>query len=257
VIVVDNSGCDLAAAPDAYGRAVDVIQTTNGGFGAAANLGIGRARARGAERIVVLNDDVVVDPGWLEPLLAGFDSVDVGAVQPKLLLGAEQPSRINSVGVALDRHGAGVDVGWGQPDGPIWSSEVCIDIFTGGAVMFCDRFIDDMGGFDERYFLYYEDVDLALRGSQRGWSYRCAMASRVHHWAGSSTDRLGDSRRYLQERNRLWVAFRFATVPQLARALSLSIRRLRHPPRSVHRRALCAGLAGAPSALWRRWGRRR
>ena len=60
--------------------------------------------------------------------------------------------------------------------------------------------------------------------------------------------------RYLQERNRLWFAVQHCDVGTIARALWLSIRRLRHQPRGVHGRALIAGLAGAPRSLWRRQG---
>ena len=64
------------------------------------------------------------------------------------------------------------ELGFGEPDGPEWKEPREIDAFTGGAVLFRRTFLEDLGGFDERYFLYYEDVDLALRGAERGWCYR-------------------------------------------------------------------------------------
>jgi GT2 family glycosyltransferase len=248
VIVVDNGG---RAAPTVAG--VEVVRVANRGYGAAANAGFDVARTGGAGLIALLNDDVIVRPGWIAPLVAEFDAAGtapVGAVQPMLLFADGDPEhdRVNSLGVRLRHDGSGVDVGLGDPP-PDVPFAADIALFTGGAVMFDTRFLDATGGFDERYFLYYEDVDLGLRGAERGWRYRIATASVVEHVGGATTG--GDPRRtrYLQERNRLWTAFRFGCRSTVAGALWLSIRRLRHAPVGVHARALLAGVAGAPSRL--------
>jgi N-acetylglucosaminyl-diphospho-decaprenol L-rhamnosyltransferase len=264
VVVVDNSVAAEAVPAleraEQYGPGVHAVVVANRGFGAAANAGAAWARATLRDSddlaIALLNDDVEVSPGWLGPLVGALDDVAVGAVQPKLLLAGDGPPRLNSVGVRLDRHGAGIDVGIGELDGARWSTARDIEIFTGGAVLLRDAFLRDVGGFDERYFLYYEDVDLALRGAERGWRFRCEPSSVVVHAAGSSTVALGDALRHLQDRNRLWVAFRFSPAPAVARALWLSIRRLRHTPRRAHARALWSGLTAAPRVLVERRRRR-
>jgi len=191
-------------------------------------------------------------PGGMTPVsVAALDGDDgLGAVQPKLLLDA---GTVNSVGVAFDRHGAGADIGYGEDDGPAFSRSASIPAFTGGAVLLRAAFLRDLGGFDERYFLYYEDVDLALRGAERGWRYRCIPASAVRHAQGSSTAELGDELAFLRERNRLWTCFRFHGAATIGRACWLGVRRVRHRPRSAHARALGAGLAGAPRRLLERW----
>ena len=188
--------------------------------------------------------------GWLGPLLRVLADDDrIGAVQPALL--RHGTDLVNSLGVELDRFAAGSDRGLGTPAGTLGAPSA-IDIFTGGAVLFRPEFLDETGGFDERYFLYYEDVDLALRGAEMGWTYRCETASVVRHLGGATTADLGDDRVRYQERNRLWTAIRFAPPTTIARAFWLSIRRLRHAPRDAHARALAGGLAGAPGALVRR-----
>jgi N-acetylglucosaminyl-diphospho-decaprenol L-rhamnosyltransferase len=269
VVVVDNSPPSPAPSgtqpsqTERYGSGVsEVVTVPNQGFGAAANAGAARARATAADTgllaIALLNDDVEVTARWLGPLVDALDADDrVGAVQPKLLLAGDGAPLLNSVGVQLDRHGAGSDIGIGQPDGPAWNTPRDIEIFTGGAVLLRDVFLRDLGGFDERYFLYYEDVDLALRGGERGWRFRCEPSSVVVHAAGSSTGALGDALRHLQDRNRLWVAWRFSSPAAIARALWLSVRRLRHPPRQVHARALWSGLTAAPRLLVERGRARR
>ena len=257
-VVIDNSG--RPAVPDTdYGPGVDdVVRVDNHGFGAAANAGIRMAQRASDAPVVVLNDDVEVSRGWLEPLLGALAAHDrVGAVQPVLL--RHGTDRVNSVGVHLDEFGAGSDVGLDEP-ADSYDRPMPIEIFTAGAVLFRPEFIEETGGFDGRYFLYYEDVDLALRGTELGWTYRCEPDSVVFHHGGATTSGLGDDVVRYQERNRLWVAARFAPPATVVRAFWLSIRRLRHEPRTAHRRALVGGLVGLPGALVRRAtarGRRR
>jgi GT2 family glycosyltransferase len=245
VIVVDNGGRAIADTN------VDLVRPPrNVGFGGGANAGFRRASELGATSVALLNDDVVVEVGWLRPLLAALDGdPTLGAVQPKLLLAGSDPVRVNSVGVKIGGDGAGRDLGYGEVDGPQFESDRAIESFTGGAVLFRSKFLQATDGFDESYFLYYEDLDLARRGAALGWTYRCIPASKVWHRVSASTAHLGDRARYLQERNRLRFTFRFGDVATVRRALWLSIRRLRWKPRFTHARALLAGLVFAPAAL--------
>jgi GT2 family glycosyltransferase len=241
LVVVDTGGA-AKVADDLVDR-VELIRTDNRGYGAAANVGF--AAVNEAPAIALLNDDVVVSDGWLAPLIAAMRPDGVGAVQPALL---GPVGDVVSLGVELDRYGAGTDVGEGEPL-PVDRSACEIAMFTGGAVLFDVEFLRSTGGFDERWFLYYEDVDLAQRGRRLGWRYLVAPASTVEHRRGTSTGARPDETRFLQERNRLWTTFRFGSVATMARGTWLSVRRLRHEPVKVHRRALFAGIGGAP----RRW----
>ena len=254
VVVVDNG--DVACVPGAVdpraadAAAIEVLRVENRGYGAAANVGIRRARELGATAVALLNDDVIVTPGWLDPLVAELGAGRVGAVQPKLVFADRRLATINSLGVTIDRTGAGHDIGFGEPDRVVPTTD--IDAFTGGAVLFDPTFLDETAGFDERYFLYYEDVDLAARGARLGWRYRCVPASVVEHIGSATTSAHPERTLFLQERNRLWCAFRNADPGTIARAVWLSVRRLRHRPRVVHAKALAAALGGAPVRGWER-----
>lgn len=242
VVVVDNGG---SSTMHGHERRSVLRPERNAGFGAGANAGFAAARRLGARVVVLLNDDVVVDDGWLAPLLAELGGDErVGAVQPMLTLADTDPVQVNSLGVSIGSDGAGNDIGIGRPATDVDPAPHDIDAFTGGAVAFRRDFLDATGGFDERWFLYYEDVDLARRGARLGWRYRCVPASVVEHRKGASTDALGDRMVYLRERNRLWSAFRNERARVVGGALWLSIRRVRHAPHRVHLRALAAGLAG-------------
>lgn len=245
VVVVDTGGA--ATIADDLAGGVEVLRMENRGYGAAANLGF--AHVDGADVVILLNDDVVVQPGWLAPLVAALGADRVGAVQPALV-GADH-TVVTSLGVRLDRYGAGSDVGDGGPL-PHDRSPVDLPIFNGGTVAFDPAFLRETGGFDESYFLYYEDVDLARRGRRLGWTYRLVPASVVEHRRGTTTGGDVDGTRFHQERNRLRTAFRYGSGGSIARAVWLSIRRLRHEPRATHRRALVAGLGAAPGdVVWR------
>jgi GT2 family glycosyltransferase len=235
---------------------VTIIATLNRGYAAAVNLGLS---ATTADKVVVLNDDVEVTPQWWPPLAAALDGdVSLGAVAPLLLLAKgidADDELINSAGVTLGADGAGTDIGYGQPVESAPGAPTEIEIFSGGAVMLRRQFWQGLGGWDTRYFLYYEDVDLSLRGAEAGWRYKLIPASRVIHAQGSTTSAPQFASRvvYLRERNRLWIAWRFGRPSQIVGALWLSVRRLRHPPRRIHAQALWAGVLIAPALLRSRW----
>ena len=247
VLVVDNGG-RAVLPPDAGGLVRLLRQPINRGFGAAANVGFAEALAAGASAIALLNDDVVVEPGWLAELATGLRPDDqggpVGAVQPKLLYAGTEPAVVNSLGVRLDRCGAGHDIGEGELDGD-WAAGACpIEMFTAGAVLFDAEFLTATGGFDERFFMYYEDVDLALRGARLGWTYRSQPAAVVWHHGGVSARTLGDRRAFYLERNRLWCVWRHGDRRMIAAGLWLSVRRVRFRPRWAHLCGLLAGMSG-------------
>ena len=245
IVVVDTGGS--ATVTNDLAGSVEVVVMENRGYGAAANRGF--AATAGASAVALLNDDVIVQDGWFVPLVVALQAPNVGVAQPMLV--SEDHDVVTSLGVQLDRFGAGSDIGDGGPP-PVDRAPSDLRIFNGGTVLFDPAFLRDTGGFDESMFLYYEDVDLALRGRRLGWRYLLVPESVVEHRRGTSTGADGAGTRFNQERNRLVTAFRFASGGTILRAIWLSVRRLRHEPRAVHRRALVAGVAAAPRCLVRR-----
>jgi N-acetylglucosaminyl-diphospho-decaprenol L-rhamnosyltransferase len=228
------------------------------------NVGIALGLERGADAIALLNDDVVVDPGWLTPLIEDMQRADdIGSAQPTLVHstdGRDEPDRIpavNSAGVVIDRYGAGSDRLRDHAVADVQAEAIDIGVFTGGAVVMRRDLFDDVGVFDERFFLYYEDVELARRAARAGWRHRHVPASTVRHVGSATTGRLGDDRRRLQERNRIWSTIMHGSGTEVLSGLGLSIRRLRHQPKAAHRRALIEGMGGAPVRLVDRFRRRR
>jgi GT2 family glycosyltransferase len=140
----------------------------NLGFGPALN----RAVAAGAgDAVILLNNDVVCEPRFLEALLepaaAGAEMV------AGVLLTERDPRFVDSAGVIADRTLMGFDYLNGEPRERVETAPAPLGP-TGGAALYSRAAFDAVGGFDERIFLYYEDLDLALRLRARG--ARCELA---------------------------------------------------------------------------------
>jgi GT2 family glycosyltransferase len=162
-----------------------VRSAVNHGFGGGCNWAV--RFARGA-RLLFLNDDAAVTPGWLTALNVAMD-VDprVGVAGSRVLL---RDGRLQEAGNVIWSDGSTSHIGRGLPPGdPALVHRRDVDY-----VSFCSAMVrratwDDVGGFDERYFpAYYEDADLCLSARAKGWRVVCEPASVVVHDEGSSTD---------------------------------------------------------------------
>ena len=256
VLVVDNGGTAAARLAGAGITQVAVVETgANIGFGAAANVGFDEAVRRRVETIVVMHDDVVVRSGWLAPLVAAIESGRVGVAQPLIVRHATATPEVASAGRAADPNGAVVDLGAARsPDEFAGRDASVVPATNGAAAAYSAAFVADVGGFDERFFLRYDDLDLGRRGAAAGWTSLVVPASTVAHIGSATVSLLGPDLAYFQERNRLWSVARTGGIGETVRALGLSVRRLRHEPRALHRRALVDGVRGMPSRWLERAG---
>jgi GT2 family glycosyltransferase len=162
----------------------------------AANVGFGAAYNRAAEVIaapllVLLNNDTMVQPGWLEALVQEMREHAEAAVVGAKLLYIDRPAIVNHAGGRLTPLGAAFDVGFGSPDGQRFDQARAVGCATGAAMLVRRDALREVGGFDERYFAYFEDADLCWRFWLRGYTARFQPKSRVLHAYGGST---GDGR---------------------------------------------------------------
>jgi GT2 family glycosyltransferase len=110
---------------------------------------------------------------------------------------------INNVGSQVFDDGAGADRGWLERDLGQHDQPVEVFAWCGGGVLFRPEYLRDVGLFDDRFFLYYEDTDLSWRGQARGWRYRTAPASVIRHLHAASSVEGSEVFAYHVERNRL------------------------------------------------------
>jgi GT2 family glycosyltransferase len=125
---------------------------------------------------------------------------------------------INNAGTQIDESGFGSDRGYLERDDGRYDRPVDVQAWCGGAVLLRASYLADVGGFDERLFLYYEDVDLSLRGTERGWRYRYVPESVVRHVHGASSGTGSSFKQWYDDRNRLLVLARHGTTTATTRA---------------------------------------
>ncbi len=193
VIVVDNGSPDGTpgrirdAFPD-----VEVHQLgENRGFGAACNVG---TDAGSGEVVVLLNNDVDADPDFLERLAEALArDPRIGTVAPLLL----RPGRrlIDSVGLAADPTLAGFARLQGHPMSAAGDARPVLLGPSGGAAAYRRQAWEQVGGMDERIFLYQEDLDLGLRLRAAGWLATTAPDATAVHLGSATAGRRSASQR--------------------------------------------------------------
>jgi GT2 family glycosyltransferase len=183
VVVVDNGSSD--GSPELLRERfpdVGLVELgRNLGFGPALNRAIA---ARPADPLLLLNNDVECEPRFVEAMLeaagGGAEMVAGGLLQEAA------PELIDSAGIVADRTLMGFDYLHGEPLSVLDRAAAPLGP-TGGAALYRHDAFDAVGGFDERIFLYYEDLDLALRLRVAG--ARCELASgarAIHAYSASS-----------------------------------------------------------------------
>jgi GT2 family glycosyltransferase len=167
ICVVDNRSEDGSAEAIAVKERVRLVQLdANRGFGAGLNAGLA---ATTAPWILSLNNDATIAADALDALGAACESGDdVGALALRMRF-AHRPELINSAGISVDRRGVAHDRLLGEPAaGPALRAG---EVFgaSGGAAVYRRSMLESIGGFDESFFLYLEDVDVAWRAQMAGW----------------------------------------------------------------------------------------
>jgi GT2 family glycosyltransferase len=220
IIVVDNASTD--GSVEYVGRTFPEVRVvcngTNKGFGHGNNVGVRLARG---EKLVFLNPDTVVEPGWLEPLLAALETnPDAGLVTAKILI-LDDPNRINACGNDIHITGLSLCCGMGR-ERTAHTAVMEVSGISGAAFAMRRELFEVLGGFDERFFLYMEDTDLSWRARLAGYRCLCVPQSVVKH---DYYLRFGPRKTYYQERNRylmLLKNLRWGTLLVLLPALALA-----------------------------------
>jgi GT2 family glycosyltransferase len=200
VIVVDNSGQGLARRAAAAGSIRLIENRSNRGFGAAVNQGIQSSPSR---YLATLNDDAVAQPGWLEALIEALEPrPEAGMCASKVRLAGQD--LLDSAGMLIAPDGSSKQRGHRQP-AHLFSKLEDVLLPSASAALYRRAMLDEIGGFDEDFFLYSEDTDLGLRARWAGWRCLYAPAAVVDHRYSHSAGRASPLKAYYVERNRLFV----------------------------------------------------
>jgi GT2 family glycosyltransferase len=213
LLVVLDAASDQVRAQVAASSARVFETPHNVGFAGSAMVGVGAARG---EWILLLNDDVFLEPDAVARMLqAGASARDIGAVAPQIRF-QRSPNLINSAGLAVDALGAASERLVGAS---VTTSDQPQEVFgaSGAAALYRLEMLRDVGGFDERFFAYYEDADLAWRARMRGWRCVYEPAAIAYHVHSATFGHNSSRKHYLVGRNRVRMLAKNATGAHLLR----------------------------------------
>lgn len=167
--------------------------------------------------IVLLNNDTIVEDGWLEPLVREALIEPRAFYQPRIL-SLDKSDTILSLGNTVHLLGIAFPIAIGKHISDISLPKHKVEVFyCSGACIFTSReILDELGGLDSNYWTYFEDVSLGWRGRLRGCpSYLVSDSTIYHKWGGSYGQQLSPKKLYLLERGRLSSVLRNFSIRSL------------------------------------------
>jgi GT2 family glycosyltransferase len=201
IIIVDNASTDNSVEylKSFFKELIIIVNSSNLGFAGGVNTGI--RKAQGA-LIMTLNNDTWPDSNCVERLVSEMTSDDhTGMCAAKMLF---PDTSINSAGIFISRSGAAWDRGKFEADKGQYNSREEIFGPCAGAALYRRKMLDEIGLFDEDFFLYMEDVDLAFRAHLAGWKCIYVPEAVVYHYHGGTAGFMSDLTVYYGNRNILW-----------------------------------------------------
>lgn len=184
--VVDNGSTDesLALLARDFPEAVVVAIPENRGFSAAINAGVVASRG---EYVAALNNDTECDARWLEELVRALElHPEVGFFASKVL-SFDDRQVIDSFGDGYTRAGLAFKIGSLERDDGRFDQMLEVFSACAAASIYRRAMLDDIGGFDEDFFCYMEDVDLGLRARFAGYRCLAVPAAKVFHMGAASS----------------------------------------------------------------------
>jgi GT2 family glycosyltransferase len=250
-LVIDNASTDGSLELLERRGVAHVALPANVGFARAVNLGVA---STDAPFVLILNADCFPSRECVRLLLDDLSAGRrLGGVQPRILQAedGEQGELIYSAGQCLTRYGRAFERGWGEPDGPRYARRVEVFGVSGAACLLRRELFTQLGGYDEAYFAFFEDVDLNARARLAGWNFAYVPDATALHIGHAAWARQARAQRFnveLTVRNRLATAVKVLPPSAIAGSVALTVRSVAAGPL---RGTGSAALLGALGAL--RW----
>ena len=205
VIVVDNASKDgsISYLKKIYKKVIFIQNKDNLGYAGGNNVGIRYAMKHDADIVALLNNDVVVTPGFFKELLDVITmNPKIGIVGPKTYY-QNKNKIIEDAGGKLSHRYFGINRGQSEKDTGKYNKISKVDYVSGSAMAIDTAVIKKIGLLDERFFLYYEDGDFCLRARKAG--YKCVyVPNAVQYHIGGASTKMGSSlHEYYNVRNHL------------------------------------------------------
>jgi len=266
LIVVDNGSADgtAQAIRERYPQAVVLENGENLGFAEGNNVGIRYAMEHGAEYVMLLNNDTVVDSGMLTHLIeVGETHPDTGIVTPKIYY-YDEPERIWCAGASIDwPNGGSRRLQAEEIDSKQELEPYFVDFASGCAICLKRAVIEKIGVLDARFFIYYEETDWCVRASNAGWSTLYVPTAHLWHKVSAAMGTTSPATDYYMNRNvllflakhqhgwRRWVSLARVSIRELMTILVYTLKS--HQGKRTSNRN--ARLLAFRDALLGRWGK--
>ncbi len=241
IVVVDNASSDKSADKLSglkYKNIEMIKNKKNLGFAGGNNVGIRYSLKKNADWVLLLNNDTYVDPSFIGELYKyGEKESRVGVLSPKIYFAKgyefhKKRYKKNDLGRVIWSAGGSIDwdnvygknrgvdeVDQGQYD------EVCeLDFASGACVFLRASALKEVGLFDEKYFMYFEDVDLCMRMRKFGWRILYVPTSVVWHKVSRSSGIGSALHDYFIMRNRLYFGLKYASLKAKYNLIEESLR---------------------------------
>jgi GT2 family glycosyltransferase len=184
VVLVDNGSNDgsVEFVRENYPQVEIITLDKNYGFARGNNIGIEEAlKDRDVRYVALLNNDTKVDKNWLQELIKVAESDGkIGSCQSKMLF-MDNPRVIDGVGIGINQNGLAYQIGWREEDNGQYENTLEVFGACACAVLCRKEMLVQIELFDEDFFAYYEDVDLALRARLAGWRCMYVPKAVVYH----------------------------------------------------------------------------
>ena len=233
IMVVDNGSSDGTTSFLEREGVPHIALAQNAGFACAVNLGVSRTSS---PFVLALNADAVLEPDCLARLVASIpEDPAVGGIQPRILRldrGAprdrdDPAALIYSLGQCLTADGRGREEGSGMSQGSVPIERREVFGLCGAACLLRRELFVELGGYDDRYFSFYEDVDLNVRARIAGWRFLLEPEAIVWHvgeaaWRQGFERPTADNAR-LVARNRLATQVKFVPARRIPRIAMVEV----------------------------------
>ncbi len=222
IILVDNASTD-GSAEYVNGRfpGIRVVRSAvNKGFSGGNNVGIEHAVG---EFFALLNNDTVVDSGWLERLVdVAVRDPKAGIVTSKILF-RNRPNVINNAGSRVMDNGWGGDRGFGEVDTGQYDRTEEVFCACGASMLLRREMVEQIGTFDPSFFCYYEDTDLSWRARLAGWKVVYTHRSVIYHVHAGTSVEWSPLFTYYVLRNRLFMLIKNAWLGLFMKSFKIFI----------------------------------